>query len=133
MAVDPYNPIKPKFPFHSPCYPFGSPFSGYGFQSPQPQNLTPALSLAAVEAVAVWQHETSRYIGFIKDCGAFFPGCKREYFVATKAVWQLVAAAAVPLRVQVPNNHTLAQNLYYNYYYPNPKYLIIGYMDPLGS
>ena len=38
-----------------------------------------------------------------------------------------------PLRVQVPNNHILTQNLYYNYYYPNPKYPIIGYMDPLGS
>ena len=37
------------------------------------------------------------------------------------------------LRVQVPNNHILAQNLYYNYDYPNPKYLIIGYMDPLGN
>ena len=36
------------------------------------------------------------------------------------------------LRVQVPNNHILTQNLYQNYYYPNPKYLIIGYMDPLG-
>ena len=36
------------------------------------------------------------------------------------------------LRVQVPNNPILPQNLYYNYYYPNPKYLIIGYMDPLG-
>ena len=36
------------------------------------------------------------------------------------------------LRVQVPNNHILTPNLYYNYYYPNPKYLIIGYMDPLG-
>ena len=37
------------------------------------------------------------------------------------------------LRVQVPNNHILTQNLYYNYYYPNPKYLIIGYMDFLGD
>ena len=36
------------------------------------------------------------------------------------------------LRVQVPNNHILTPNLCYNYYYPNPKYLIIGYMDPLG-
>ena len=42
-------------------------------------------------------------------------------------------ALKLPLRVQVPNNHILTQNLYYNYYYPNPKYLIIGYMDPLGS
>ena len=38
----------------------------------------------------------------------------------------------VTLRVQVPNNHILTQNLYYKYYYPKPKYLIIGYMDPLG-
>ena len=36
------------------------------------------------------------------------------------------------LRVQVPYNHILAQNLYYKYYYPKLKYLIIGYMDPLG-
>ena len=33
----------------------------------------------------------------------------------------------------MPNNHVLTQNLYYNYYYPNPKYQIIGYMDPLGN
>ena len=34
------------------------------------------------------------------------------------------------LRVQVPNSHILNQNLYYNYYYPNPMYLIIGHLDP---
>ena len=34
--------------------------------------------------------------------------------------------------VQVPNNHILAQNLYYNYYCPKPKYLNVRYMDPLG-
>ena len=33
------------------------------------------------------------------------------------------------LRVYVPNTHILTQNLYYTYYYPKPKYLIIGYMD----
>ena len=38
----------------------------------------------------------------------------------------------VALRVQVPNNHILTQNLYYHYYYPKPKYLVIGYLDPLG-
>ena len=38
---------------------------------------------------------------------------------------------SVTLRVQVPNNQILTQNLYYNYYYPKPKYLIIEYMDPL--
>ena len=37
------------------------------------------------------------------------------------------------LRVQVPNNHICTQNLYYNSYYVKPKYLIIGYMDPLGN
>ena len=35
-----------------------------------------------------------------------------------------------PLRVQVTNNLILTQNLCYNYYYPKPKYLIIGYLDP---
>ena len=38
------------------------------------------------------------------------------------------------LRVQVPKNHILTPHLlYYNYYYPKPEYLIIGYMDPLGK
>ena len=36
----------------------------------------------------------------------------------------------ISLPVQVPDNHILPQNLYYNYYYPIPKYLIIGYLDP---
>ena len=39
----------------------------------------------------------------------------------------------VTLRVQVPNNHILTPNLYYNHYYPKPKYLTIVYMDPLGK
>ena len=38
----------------------------------------------------------------------------------------------VALRVQVPNNHILTQNQDHNYYHPKPKYLILGYMDPLG-
>ena len=38
--------------------------------------------------------------------------------------------ALVTLRVQVPNNHILTHNLYYNCYYQNPKYPMIGYMDP---
>ena len=38
----------------------------------------------------------------------------------------------VTLRVQVPSNHILTQNLYYNYHYPKPKYPIIVYLDPLG-
>ena len=32
------------------------------------------------------------------------------------------------VRVQVPNNHILTQNLYHIYYYPKPKYLIIGFL-----
>ena len=39
---------------------------------------------------------------------------------------------AITLRVQVPNNHILTQNLCHNFYYQKPKYLIIWYMDPLG-
>ena len=39
----------------------------------------------------------------------------------------------ITLRVQVPNNHRVTQTLYYNYYYPKPKYPIIWYMDPLGK
>ena len=38
--------------------------------------------------------------------------------------------ALVSLRVQVRNDHILTQNLYYNYYYLIPKYLLIGYLDP---
>ena len=36
----------------------------------------------------------------------------------------------IALRVQVRNSHILTQNLHYNYYYPIPKYLMIGYLDP---
>ena len=51
-----------------------------------------------------------------------------------RACWfKIFAASCQAQRVQVPNNHMHAQNHDYNYYYPNPKYLIIGYMDPLGS
>ena len=38
------------------------------------------------------------------------------------------------LKVQVPNNHIIfTQDLYCNSCYPDPKYLIIGYLDPLGK
>ena len=40
---------------------------------------------------------------------------------------------AVTQRVQVPHDHVLAQSLCYNYSYPKPKHLIIGYLDPLGK
>ena len=32
--------------------------------------------------------------------------------------------------LEVSKRHT--QNLHWNSYYPKPKYLIIGYLDPLG-
>ena len=32
--------------------------------------------------------------------------------------------------LKVSSTHILTANLYYNYYYQNPKYLIIGYVDP---
>ena len=36
------------------------------------------------------------------------------------------------LKTHVPHNQILTQNLYYVFYYPNPKYLKFGYMDLLG-
>ena len=39
----------------------------------------------------------------------------------------------ITLRVQVHDKHILTHNLYYNHNYPDPEYLIIGYMDPLGK
>ena len=42
-----------------------------------------------------------------------------------------VSGGILTLRVQVPSNPILTQNLYYNYYYAKPKCLIIGYLDPL--
>ena len=44
-----------------------------------------------------------------------------------------IGYSIITLKVQVPYNHILTRNLYYNYYCPNPKYQIIGYMDPLGK
>ena len=35
--------------------------------------------------------------------------------------------------IQVPKNHILTQNLYYKYCSLKLKYLIIGYLDPLGE
>ena len=49
--------------------------------------------------------------------------CRFESFVSK-------SMEVYTLRVQVPNNHILTQNLYYNHYYPKPKYQIIGYLNP---
>ena len=43
--------------------------------------------------------------------------------------WGLGFRVSLALRVQVPNYHILTQNLYYNYYYPNPQvpnYWVLG-------
>ena len=57
---------------------------------------------------------------------------KQQAQTAAEVLKTLLVIHSSP-RVQVPNNHALTQNLYYyNYYYPDPRYLIIGYMDPLG-
>ena len=37
-----------------------------------------------------------------------------------------VCVSSLSLRVQVPNNPILPQNLYYNYYYPNRNYWVHG-------
>ena len=43
----------------------------------------------------------------------------------------LLGLQSLLLRVQVPHNHILTPNLYYNYCYPNPKYPIMVH-GPLG-
>ena len=53
-----------------------------------------------------------------------------DYLNTRRSLEQGLKQLSIPLRVQVPNNHILIPNLYYNYYYQNPKYLNIGYMDP---
>ena len=61
---------------------------------------------------------TTTTINGIRDRGVYFDG---------------VSVISITLRVQVPNNHIPTPNLYHNYYYPKPKYPIIGYLDPLGN
>ena len=53
--------------------------------------------------------------------------CHKNF--ANLASW----AGCQTLRVQVPKNHTLTQNLYYNYYDQSPQYPIVGSLDPLGD
>ena len=57
--------------------------------------------------------------------------CRNSYLLSNQSASSPASSTLHSLRVQVPNNNNiLAQNLYYKCYYPNPKYLIIGYMDP---
>ena len=58
--------------------------------------------------------------------GAGFQGFPEVRFGA----WQ--CPRSLSLRVQVPNIHILIQNLDYSFYFPTPKDVIIGYLDPLG-
>ena len=57
--------------------------------------------------------------------------------IATLVVRRLLVYLRSPsdlsLRVQVPNNHILTQNLYYNHSYPKPIYLIIIYLPKTCS
>ena len=59
--------------------------------------------------------------------------CERAKRLVSTVIRGSMVIEGLTLRVQVPNYHILTQNLYYNYYYPNPKYLNFGYMDPLGD
>ena len=71
------------------------------------------------------------YIPVLLDGGLNLRLRFRLAWIAVSDIYSL-CTHIYTLRVQVPNNHILTKNLYYNYYYPNPKYVIIGYMDPLG-
>ena len=53
-----------------------------------------------------------------------------EVRVGAKRPSEIEELCSVALRVHVPNYQICTQNLYDKYYYPNPKYLIIVYLDP---
>ena len=59
---------------------------------------------------------------------SFFSGSKD----GARGMYACLAIDHLSLRVHVPENHILTPSLYYNYYYLKPKYLLVGYMDPLG-
>ena len=59
-------------------------------------------------------------------------GSPQRRFRAKPPTQDRLTKKDLSLRVQVPKNHILTQNLYYNYNYPKPKYLIMGFLDPLG-
>ena len=74
--------------------------------------------------------ETKMETGF--SVGLYDLGLEQGAAVKTVSDPPLAGLATFKaLRVQVPNNHILTQKpVLYNYYYPKPKYLIIGYLDP---
>ena len=111
-------------------------------------SLTRRCSVRVHVAVLCLPGPHRRYIGKKGrgTCQWLFPQCPKSLVIRNYANHGKVArdglrskifrgryfADYIALRVQVPNKYILTQNLYYNCYYPNPKYLIIGYMDPLG-
>ena len=46
------------------------------------------------------------------------------------SVYESSKNPSMSLRVHVPNKHILTQNLFHNYYYPNPRYLNIWVLGP---
>ena len=62
------------------------------------------------------------------------PGPKntRQHTALSDYLFWFWAFILPTLRVQVPNKHMRTPNLYHNDYYPIPKYLSIGYLDPEG-
>ena len=111
--------------------PLPPPCGGFQFFSTIPKPPKPS-ALLQLHFFLLWMEEVLHHLmdlfiypnnynsmGFYISCAGYDPSA----VVST--------ADNIPLRVQVPNNHILAQNLYYNYYHPNPKYPItFGYMDP---
>ena len=79
-------------------------------------------------------------LGEVLDCnqergGAARAGLDRLSGVSvrlTRVRWAPVCPLQLTLRVTVPSKYILTQNLYYHFYYPQPKYQIIRYTDPLG-
>ena len=57
---------------------------------------------------------------FLRRIKLGIPGTGQLDFLLSQ---ELQLAFPLSLRVQVPNSHILTQTLYYNYSYPNPKYL----------
>ena len=66
-------------------------------------------------------------IGTETDSSVYFPNLETKNL---RLMQKLAAALGSRSGTAPSNNHILTQNLYYTYYYPKPKYLIIGYMDP---
>ena len=77
------------------------------------------------------QHEQHNHLALASTLALISQLQSARYTVGSKFPENILSL--LPLRVQVLNNHILTQNLYYKYYCPKPKYLIIGYLDPLGS